>query len=351
MFLIFLPLVDADVVSVNSGGSSGVVVSSNSIIEGFFTNLSLCGNSYTEIGEQCDDGNTNNGDGCSSSCLTEATTTTTTGADAGGGGGGSGGSGSSSPLITAKDLFVDPPELSIIVVKGVEEHTEIIFINKGDLPLQIAMEISGDDIKSVLTSEENLFSLNPGQQKVLILKVNVQSEELLTGKIIVKYSGFTKEIPVVIAPQSENFLFDISVFLGSAFKKIIAGNKLDAQFNLLEVNVKEKVDVTATYVIKDFDGNKHYESSETFFVLGEKTYYKEFPTETLPAGRYVLGFEIVYPQAFAVSSATFEVVDPLKFNYKFLIIGITILGTVVVLWLAKRIFFRNADEKQQGLNG
>ena len=35
--------------------------------------LSVCGNSVTELGEQCDDGNGNNGDGCTSGCKLEPT--------------------------------------------------------------------------------------------------------------------------------------------------------------------------------------------------------------------------------------------------------------------------------------
>ena len=41
----------------------------------------VCGNSVLETGEQCDDGNTANDDGCSSTCQTEVTTTTCTEGD------------------------------------------------------------------------------------------------------------------------------------------------------------------------------------------------------------------------------------------------------------------------------
>lgn len=39
------------------------------------TNTPTCGNGAQDPGEQCDDGNTNNGDGCSSTCTTEASGT------------------------------------------------------------------------------------------------------------------------------------------------------------------------------------------------------------------------------------------------------------------------------------
>lgn len=48
-----------------AGGSGG----------GDDTHAPTCGNGVVDPGETCDDGNTNNGDGCSSSCTTESTTT------------------------------------------------------------------------------------------------------------------------------------------------------------------------------------------------------------------------------------------------------------------------------------
>lgn len=338
----FLPYIHTDVISVNGGGNTQLVISSNNYTEAAFFQPPICGNNFIESGEQCDDGNTNNGDGCSSVCVTETTTTTTSSGDAGGGGGGSGGSGSVSSEITSKSLLINPTELSMSVVQGIEETTEIMFTNKGQFNLVIALETAGD-IKGILTTQENLFSLAPGQSKNLLVIVNADKDELLTGKIIVKYSGYVEEIPVVIASKTENFLFDISVYLGNSFKKIIEGNKISAQFNLIEVNLKEKVDVTATYVIKDFEGNKYYETSETFFVLGEKSYLKEFPTETLSPRKYVIGFEIVYPGAFASSSDTFEVADSqLGFDYRIILFLVLGVGLLFVIWIIWRIFFRKS---------
>jgi cysteine-rich repeat protein len=52
--------------------NEGYVKSSNFPICSSGSNPSpVCGNSQTESGEQCDDGNTNNGDGCSSTCQNE----------------------------------------------------------------------------------------------------------------------------------------------------------------------------------------------------------------------------------------------------------------------------------------
>ena len=176
-------------------------------------------------------------------------------------------------------------------------------------------------------------SLKPNEEKTLELKIKVEGKKLIIGKILMKYSGVVKEIPIVIGSRSENFLFDISIFLNDKFKKIFVGEKIEAQFNLIEVGTNEKVDVIANYIIKDFEGNSHYEESETFFVLGEKNYMKEFPTQNLQEGKYVLGFEISYPGAFAVSSTTFSIEEKTKFNYKIILILISSLIFILIIIL------------------
>lgn len=344
MFVVFLPFINSDVVSLNSGGNTEIVINPDYYGEGFFFHPPLCGDAYLDSGEQCDDGNTNSGDGCSSTCTIEVASTTTTTTTSGGGGGG-GGEESQNPILT-----ISPSELSISTIQGVPETREILFSNTGNNVILVNLDIMGD-IKDVLTTDTNIFSLNPGQQKTLILNIIVDSQqpELITGKIIAKYSGFTKEIPVVIGSKSSNFLFDISVYLGSAFKKILVGNKLSAQFNLLEVNLKQKVDVVATYVVKDFEGNKFYEKSETYSVVGEKSYMKDIPTEALPPGKYVLGFEIVYPGAFATSTDTFEVVEKPKLNSKTSLIIMGVLALVILLIFAIRFILRRKQPENSNI--
>ena len=66
-------------------------------------------------------------------------------------------------------------------------------------------------------------------------------------------------------------------------------------------------------------------------MLNNKDYVKEFHTTNLPVGKYFVGVEIVYPGAFATSSAQFEVVDSTTKQYvnKFTIAGV-ILAILVI---------------------
>lgn len=72
----------------------------------------VCGNGTVEDGEQCDDGNTTSGDGCSSTCQTEV--------PAGGGGGGGGGGSVYIPPSTETKVIIQGkayPDSSVVVLK------------------------------------------------------------------------------------------------------------------------------------------------------------------------------------------------------------------------------------------
>ena len=337
-FIFSILTINADIISINSGGSDEIIINAGGNIEGFF---SCIPDTCTSLGYTCGTwtescGLTINCGTCSAGETCSSGTCTTTGGGGGGttttSGGGGGGGTTIISIIKEGELSIDPSELSIFVIENVEETREIKIKNIGGKSILIDIEIIGEDLEESLRIDKEA-SLKPNEEKTLELKIKVEGKKLIIGKILMKYSGVVKEIPIVIGSRSENFLFDISIFLNDKFKKIFVGEKIEAQFNLIEVGTNEKVDVIANYIIKDFEGNSHYEESETFFVLGEKNYMKEFPTQNLQEGKYVLGFEISYPGAFAVSSTTFSIEEKTKFNYKIILILISSLIFILIIIL------------------
>ena len=123
--------------------------------------------------------------------------------------------------------------------------------------------------------------------------------------------------------------------IGSLYKNIKSGEKLSAQINLKEVAASEKVDVVATYVVKDFSGKQYLEESETFFVKGDRDYVKEFDTSNLGPGKYILGLEVFYPGAFATSSSQFNVEETgnyFEFNIIYIVIVLIVVVIGVFVW-------------------
>jgi len=272
---------------------------------------------------------------------TTVTTTTTSGSSGGGGGGGAT---TSLELKKLPNLIVVPSNLNINAILGKEEEREIVVSNNGDKALSLSVILEGFGGNVIVTP--SFLSLAPGEEKTVILKISAEERGLMTGKVRFRSGNeIVAESSVVVNVMSENFLFDSSISLSRSYRTISLGENLIAQIDLKQVGPKEKVDVVANYIIKDFAGNSYLEDSETFYVLGEKSFTKEFHTANLPPGKYVLGLEIVYPGAFATSSVQFEVLEKEPLTSKLLegdliiVLGLSIaiiVIAVVIVWALRR---------------
>ncbi|MEK6889039.1 MAG: Ig-like domain-containing protein, partial [Nanoarchaeota archaeon] len=249
----------------------------------------------------------------SSSNRTFTVTAPSSGSGSGSSGGSSGGSSAGSASSSSagegsgriiKLIEAIPEELSISTIMDVPTTRELVIRNNREEGYALSVSVEG--IGNILSTEK-VLSLGPGESKAIELKVKPVREGLLTGKIVLKSSTVKLEVPVVINVRSNDFLFDTAVKINNEERVIDVGENLKAQIDLKQVGPEEKVDVYLTYVIKDFAGNVHLEDSETFFVLGEKNFVKEFSTKGLEPGKYIIGIELSYPGAFATSSAQFEV--------------------------------------------
>ncbi len=256
-------------------------------------------------------------------------------------GGGGTTSGTVPPIETEKniDLIVVPSEIIIDIISGEKEKKEIVIRNVGD---RVTLNIVLNQLEEVIKFRERSFALGSGEERTLVFDVTGPNRGLIVGTIEFQ-EGETAhaKIPVIINTRSENFLFDAKVAVPFGFKKLNIGENLIVDVVLVQVGPREKVDVAANYIIKDFNGNTLLEESETFFVLGEKTLSKELITSALEPGKYVVGLEIVYPGAFAVSSTQFEVAErspPIDINIIIIAAAIIVITAVlaVVIWAVRR---------------
>lgn len=255
--------------------------------------------------------------------------------------GGSGGSGSVSsqtssvPAPSTISLQLEPNDLSVSLIVGAGESRSFEIINTGTTP--VTLEIRST--LPVITGLPDTIRLDVGEVRTLYFSVGSVDRGLIAGTIEFVYSGeVVAQLPIVLNLRSENFLFDTRVALGQD-SIVHSGESLDVQIDLVEVASSEPVDVTVTYTISDYLGNVYIQESETFFVDGEKSYVKTFQTADLESGVYFVGIEVVYPGAFATSSARFEVAPFSLFNDPrtlFVIIGIAVLLGLVIFFLAIR---------------
>ena len=111
--------------------------------------LIVCGNSIVESGEQCDDGNTNSGDGCSSLCQIEVSPPPP-------GGGGGGGGGTAPPSVETSVIFSGRayPKSAVTLLKDAQIAGTTIAGADANFQITLAGLSGGNYIFSIY-SEDN----------------------------------------------------------------------------------------------------------------------------------------------------------------------------------------------------
>ena len=328
-----LPDISADVISVNSGGSEQIIVNPDSYIEGFFTgdvvtvSAPVCGNGVIETGEQCDDGNTASGDGCSSTCQTEAVT------PPGGGGPSDGGA----PTIT-----VSPTEFTIDLAVNTTTERAITITNNGAMSLNVSIIQTnlGNHIilgvSSVMVPAGQNVSLN-------VIFVALSEPGIFTGTISI--GGVL--VSVSLNVKTKLLLFDSNIIVLNRDYIVVKGRDLRTRVTLIPLGDKERMDVTLDYTIRDYTGKIYLTQRETLLIEDRINFDRNFGTGSLPIGRYVVGLELKYTNGVAPSSAHFEVVTraPITFGtiVLWLIMLIIIIGIIVIII----IIYRRRKKKEQ----
>lgn len=284
------------------------IINSTSYINrlGFFHTILLADDQPCTSANQCEGGFCCSNLCKSSSCPVPA---------AGGGGGGEAGSpGGGGGVIVekveepkVKDFSVSPISTKEQLALGAEKTRTITIKNTGNTALSFNLNVI--TVGDFVSLSENSFSLEPGQEKGIEVKIIGKKLGSYFGEIEVIGDGVIKSIDIIIEVESEQVLFDAKIDIPSAYREVEAGGELKAQITLLNVGPPRKVDVTTTYIIKDRAGNAVYEASETFAVEKQKSFVKSFNIpKYLKPGDYLAIIEVRYEDSFAVSSELFRIV-------------------------------------------
>jgi len=336
VFTIFIPFINADVISLNSGGDEEIIINPHEQIEGFFSGIptvgAICGNGVIEGTEECDDGNTVGGDGCSSTCTTEAVTP-----PPGGGGGGG---------VTIS-ISVVPTEFNVNLAVNTNVDRIVSVTNTGTTIRTIS--ISQQDLDQNIILGATSLSLGVGETKEFTVTfVGTSETGIFTGTINV--GG--RIISVSLNVRTKLLLFDSNIIVLNEDYKVPQRDKLKTQVTLVPMGEKERMDVTLNYVIKDYQGNTYLTRSETILIEDKMEFNRNFGTGNLPLGKYIIGLELIYPNGAAPSSAHFEVIErkPISAFGRivfFLIILIIIILILLIVLLIKRE--RDKKKPKQGV--
>ncbi|MBU2612139.1 MAG: DUF4215 domain-containing protein [Nanoarchaeota archaeon] len=289
----------------------------------------VCGNGVVETGEQCDDGNTISGDGCSSTCQIE------------GGGGGGGGGGVPPPInITPPttgteeyDFFVNPDFFEITMNKGTYYQRTINVTNNGSNSITISIGVEG--LQSFIFPEVRTISLGPGESRIVRFDIyvsNSRAADVYVGRIRFVATQVQKETRAILQVNEREALFDIRT---EVLKKYIPpGGRVRANVTLINKGDLRNFDVSLEYKVIDFDRNEYTLKKEDFAIFQSYSdiFFLDLP-ENISLGDYLFYTQVSYRDVNASSYDTFTVEVVSTFSW-FLLILILLLA----MYLAYRIY-------------
>ena len=273
---------------------------------GFFHTWLLGDGQPCADGSQCEGGFC-----CSSACRSSACPSAEGGGGGGGGGGGEEGGGGGGAIPGQKeeiDFSISPSSIKSKLALGDSDEKSIVISNTGSSSITVPLRL--ESVTKYASLSESFVSLEPGEPKRVILSILAKEVGTFAGELTARAGGIEKSMPIVLEFISKLVLFDVKLDIPAQYTEVEPGDELKVQITLLNVGAPEKVDVFATYFIKDLRSNIVYEETETFAVEKQLSYQKTFRMHesTLP-GSYVAISEIMYADSFAVSSQLFRVVE------------------------------------------
>jgi len=325
ILLLNIGFVNADVISLNSGGTGNIILNPDTFIEGFFSCVPntcsdlgySCGSAIDSCGGTLDCGSCAAGYSCTSgSCV----------ADSGGDGGTGGGGGGGGSSVPTNFLSVTPRDFTVNLAINTNKEEVITVRNMGASTRNVSVSQTGLDDNVILG--EDYFSLGAGETKILdVTFVATSQTGVITGTINID----SVRVLVSLNVRTVLLLFDSNIIVLNENYIVPQKEDLETQVTLIPMGEKQRMDVTLNYEIKDYNGNIYLTKSETLLIEEQIEFERNFDTGSLPIGDYVIGLELIYPNGVAPSSAHFKVVEPLPTNVFAMIVMILVILIMIIL--------------------
>ena len=316
----FFPFINADIISLNSGGNENLAIT-GSHIEGFFLG-SVCGDGVCNANEDCSS--------CPADCGICETPVSP-----------GGGRGSSTPSVNIElvpeninlNLIVNTAVDKIIKIKNLGSSTAILEVNQENLDNLTIFNKENIEIKAGETKDFHIRFVAPNNPGIF------------TGKIKIG----NKEVLVSLNVRTKLLLFDSNITVLNRNYRVFQGDKLKTEINLSPKGDPARMDVTLNYIIKDYNNKTYLTHSETLLIKDEINFKRDFDTGNLPVGKYVVGLELIYSNGIAPSSAHFEVVEkPAVYTYgKFVFYLITLILLISILIIILLIIRKNKEKNME----
>ena len=306
--IFLLPLIKADVMSVNAGGDNNTAVNPDNYIEGFFSALpNITGEVITPPP----------------------------------GGGGPGGGGGPPPAL---NISLSPTNMTVnLAVNTTTQRTiKVSNLGTGNITLTVTQSNLGNHV----LFENTTFTI-PAKQSVNlnVIFIALDTPGIFAGTINI--GG--KQILVNLNVRTQLILFDSNIVVLNNNYNVPQGDQLRSRVTLIPFGDPGRLDVNLLFTIRDYAGKIYLTKSETMMVQNLTTIERDFDTGNLPLGNYVIGLELVYPNGVAPSSAHFEITPKtgLALVEQIIIYLIALILLVLILILIILIWRRSKEDREQ----
>ncbi|MDP3992545.1 MAG: hypothetical protein Q8P79_03515 [Nanoarchaeota archaeon] len=299
--IFFLQTIQADVVSVNTGGTQEIAVTPDKYIEGFFSGT---------------------GEAAAEEVVTPPS---------GGGGGGA-----------AVNINVTPAEFNINLAVNTTTERTIQVRNLGTSSVTVAVTQSNLGNHVILGATSLTI---PGGQSVDLNVVFVALSEpgIFTGTITI--GG--KTVLVSLNVKTQLLLFDSNIIVLNEDYLVPQGDELRTRVTLIPLGDPERLDVELFFTIRDYAGRIYLTKSETMLVDRLTEIDRNFDTGALPLGKYVVGLELRYPNGVAPSSAHFEVTKGAGILGRIILYLISLILLILIIILLILIWKRRKKKEEE----
>ena len=201
------------------------------------------------------------------------------------------------------------------------------------------------------------FALKNGETKELLVYFNASGKNsgVYLEKIIISNGRYSKQIPVILTVQDNNFDLSVMQRVLSQYQNVYPGGKLGLEIEIYSLKDKATFNVGGEYYLADFNGNKIFSDEENLVIKEGLAINKivDIP-ETTPKGDYVFVTSIDNNGVGYFTSYFFQIGNresSSQFNVYYLILLIVVIfvGLVILTFY----FIRSRDkfildlEKQQ----
>jgi hypothetical protein len=246
----------------------------------------------------------------------------------------SSGAGGSTEQKASGNIQIDKEIIKVKIKPEQEFNVSFTIKNNFSGSLDFNLETN---LKDLLKFSEEKFSINSKNSKEIVLIFKASNKTNLgvySGKITIKTSIQTLEIPVILEVESQKVLFDISLDIPSEYKEIIPGNDLLLQVTIFNIGSLENVETSVNYLIKDLEGEVISSQEEKITVKDQLTFSKRINIPgTVKLGTYVAAIQVSYDNTLGTSSDIFRVVAKPSLTKKYIpyVIFAVILAIILII--------------------